>query len=95
MNRLQRLQQTSTEKEQQQLSFQIQQDKLQAEADLLETQKQLSSKKQELDDLKSAKTLSLSRIISVQDEILGYERGEQAIIDLIEELFTDVKVKKK
>ena len=87
MNRLERLQQTTTEKEKAQLSHQVAIDKLQAQADLLETQKLVASKKQELEDLKSAPELSLSRIIEVQDELRSYQDGEKAIKELIKELF--------
>ena len=87
MKRLQLLTQTSTEKEAQQLSLQVQQDKLQAQADLLETEKQVLLKQQELEDLKSAKTLSLTDIIKVQDELKGYQQGVKAINALIKELF--------
>ena len=85
--RLQLLQQTATEKEQQQLSFTIQQDKLQAQADLLETEKQVGLSQQKLEDLKSAPTLSLGDVIKAQQELEGYERGVVAIKALIKELF--------
>lgn len=87
MKRLERLQQTATEKEQAQLSHQVQQDKLQAQADLLETQKQVSIYQQKLEDLKSAKQLSLSDIINTQNILDGYIAGEKAITKLIKELF--------
>lgn len=87
MKRQERLQQSAQEKEQSQVSHQVSQDKLQAQADLLETQRMVHVKKQELDELKSAQTLSLSRIIKVQDELEGYEKGVKAIEALIKELF--------
>ena len=87
MKRQERLQQSTQEKEQSQVSHQVAQDKLQAQADLLETQRMVSVKKQELDELKSAPTLSLSRIVQVQDELEGYEKGVKAIEALIKELF--------
>ena len=87
MNRQERLQQSTADKEQSQVSHQVAQDKLQAQADLLETQRRVSVKKQELEELKSAETLSLSKIIQVQDELEGYEKGVKAIETLIEELF--------
>lgn len=87
MKRTDRLQQSATAKEQAGVSFQVQQDKLQAQSDLLATQQKVQSKLQELDELKSAPKLSLPEIIKVQDELEGYEKGAKAIEKLIKELF--------
>lgn len=87
MKRVDRLNQTSTSKEEAQVSHQVQQDKLQAQSDLLETQRQVSIYQQKLEDLKSAKVLSVSDIIKCQNDLDGYAAGEKAIEKLIKELF--------
>ena len=87
MKRLELLQQSPEKLEKDQLSHQVEIDKLQAQADLLETQRQLNICKQELTQLKSAKELSFVSIINKQNQIEGFEKGVKSIESLIKELF--------
>ena len=84
---LQRRQKTEDQISQQQLQYEVEDNKLQLEADLRETQRELTQAKRDLDTLKSAKALSSEQIIKQADLISGLEKGEAFLQDLIEELF--------
>ena len=87
MKRTERLSQEKDEKLAANQSRQIAQEKLQEQADLLATQSQISLKEQELEDLKSAPTLSVPNIVKCQDELEGLRKGEKAIKALQKELY--------
>ena len=71
MKRKELLQQTKDQRDEQTLSHTLQQEELQAQADLLETQKKVAELKQRLEDLKSAKDLLLPEIVATQVELEG------------------------
>lgn len=87
MKRVELLKQSKETRDEQMLSHTIQQEQLQAQADLLETQKKVAQLKQKLETLKSAEELSLPEIVGTQVELEGYQAGEKALKELIKELF--------
>lgn len=87
MKRVELLKQSKEERDEQLLSHTIQQEQLQAQADLLETQQKVAQLKRKLERLKSVEELSLPEIVATQVELEGYQAGEKALKALIKELF--------
>jgi len=87
MKRKNLLTQSQEQQDKEMLSFQIQEDKQQLEADKLETSKMLNAKERELVRAKSAVPFSPSNILSLQDEIKGLKAGLKGLKELEEELF--------
>ena len=69
------------------LSFDIEDNKLQLEADLRETERSLTLERRTLQALKSKEVLSTGEILKQQDLIRGLEEGVEAVKALIKELF--------
>lgn len=87
MKRLELLKQTEAQKENAELEYQLEKDKLQLDSDLLETRLALKSKQQELLRRKSDPVLSPVKVIAVQGEIEALARGVEALEALKKELF--------
>ena len=87
MKRLELLKQTGEQKENMNLEYQLEKDKLQLESDLLETRLRLKEKQQLLLALKSARQLSSSDVIKAQVDYDGLQRGIEALEALKKELF--------
>ena len=87
LTRKQLLQRSESTIEAEKLVYQLEDDKLQLEADLRETNRALTSKNRELLQLKSAPKLSPTSIVEVTGEIESLEKGIQILEDLIAELF--------
>ena len=73
--------------EEQQLQYDVEDNKAQLEADLKATQRALTTAKRQLVDEKSRATLDSGSIIELHNQIEGLEKGAEAIENLIKELF--------
>ena len=80
-------QKTQDQLSKEQLDYEVEDNKLQLEADLRETQRALSLAKQNLLALKSQKMLSSVAILKEMDNIRGYEEGIKSLEELVKELF--------
>lgn len=80
---------TAEELSQEQLLWDIQDNKLQLEADVRATERQLLTEEVVLTQLKSRNTLSTQDIISQMDVIKGLRDGLGSIKELLEELFPE------
>ena len=88
ITKYQQLRQKSQEEiSQEQLSHEVEDNKLQLEADLRATQRQLTLEQRELESLKSAPRLDSEKILKRQDKIRGLQEGVKSLVALIEELF--------
>lgn len=81
------LQQSQTEKNEQEQEFQAEAAKQQLEADILATKRSLAISRQDLLKAKSAQPFNAQRIIDVQIHIEGLEDGLDRLLNLMEELF--------
>ncbi|QQV89773.1 hypothetical protein Calle1_42 [Cellulophaga phage Calle_1] len=67
----------------------MEQAELQAKADLLATKLQLSKERQKLENLRSSRSLSLSKIVEQTMVVSDYERGYEIAEKEVKELFGD------
>ena len=81
------LQQSQTEKNEQEQEFQAEAAKQQLEADILATKRSLAISRQDLLKAKSAQPFNAQNIINVQIHIEGLEDGLDRLLTLMEELF--------
>ena len=82
-----RLQQTDNQREESQLDYDVAQAELQMEADRLATKRSLTTAKQRLEEVKSARPLSVQAVLDAQVNVADYEAGLKAITALQTELF--------
>lgn len=87
MKYLQLRQQTSEERQESRVQYEVAQSKLLIEQHIVETQLKLEESKAKLQQLKSQFPLSPSSIIAVQGDVDGYGKGLEALVALKEELF--------
>ena len=69
------------------LSFKLEEDELQLEADYLATRKLKKSKQQELLTAEAAEDFNSKKIIGLEDEVKDLAAGEKALRDLAKRLF--------
>ena len=81
------LQQSEKEKESAEIEFQVEQTKLQLQADLLSTKQSLVAKRKELTASKSKYDFNVQKIINLQIEVESLEDGVKRIEKLQAELF--------
>ena len=89
MNYKSRLQKTEGQTGAEQLAHDVEQAELQAKADLLATKLQLSKEKQKLENLRSSKSLSLSKIVEQTMVVSDYQKGYEIAEKEVKELFGD------
>ena len=82
-----RLMQSETEKDLQEISFRVKEAKLQLEADKLQTQQALSQAERELEKAKSAFPFSAVSIVQKIDTIESLKKGLEYLSKIESELF--------
>lgn len=82
-----RLLQSDQEKVQEDVQFQVEQAKLQLDADLLATKQSLADSEKELNNLKSSYPLNPSHIIKVKGTVSELKKGIEELVALQKELF--------
>ena len=87
MKYIERRKQSKDQIEEQQLQYDLEDNKAQLEADLTATSRARTATRRELEDAKSKAVLDSSTIISLLNDIEGLEKGKKTLETLIEELF--------
>jgi hypothetical protein len=87
MKRAELLKQSKETLEESKVTYQVEVDKLQLQRDILETKSSVASLEAKLLQLKSAKVLSPSDIVSVANELAAYKEGMKQLVALEKELF--------
>ena len=83
----QRLQQSSSEKDSEEILFKVQEAKLQLKSDRLETQRRIANKVRELNKAKTTFPFSSSDIVMLQNDLNSLRKGLEALDELEAELF--------
>ena len=82
-------QKTSQEATEEELLYDVEDNKSQMQLDLRATNRAITQAKRELLKMKTLKVLDSNKIVSKMDEIANLEAGEKTLKELISELFED------
>ena len=86
---LERMKMSDSEQKEGQLSYLVEQNKLQMESDILETQRKIAQLKEELDTKKSQETLQFGSIVEIMSQLQAYAEGLEALKTIKAELFPE------